>query len=162
MLRAYSQFFSDLLSVCLSQNWQKPICGWNHAWKHGNCGGFSSSIMSQEGKYLTLEHTDSQVINCSDLIVITSKLFPERNDLNSSVIELFCSESFINFLKFFMIAWLVECVSLPNLLLFDWDCAGVILTAEEGMSFGSPLIWNNLIKIPSQDQVKENVEEKAD
>ena len=118
--------------------------------------------MPQEREYLTLEHADGQVIDCNDLVFVSPELLPERNDLNSPVVGLFRSQSLVDFLKPFIVPRLTKGISLPNFLLCNRESASVVVAAKERMSLGSPLVGYNLIKVPSQSQINESIEDEAD
>ena len=162
MLRTNPKFFPDFLSLSFPKNRQIPIAWCHHPWKHRNSSSFASSIVTQQGKDLTLKHADSEVINGHNRFISGWKFLPQRNYFDGSVIYFLIFQSFINLFKILVIAWLVHNLIFSRHFFFKGNSWSVIIAAEKRMSFGSPLVGHNLVKIPSQNQVENYVQKEAD
>lgn len=161
MLRAYSNHRSDALELRLAEHRNIPISWVDHAGKHRNCGSLPSSIVPEESEYLIVIHADGEILDCDLLPAI--ELLPQGHDLDTFLrlfqclqrrVDLLVSRGVPRSTHFLLFAPLLLLRSILRNLLRE--------KAKERMLLGSPLVGYNLVEVPCQNQVEENVEDKAD
>lgn len=82
MLRAYSEYFSELVHIIENaeiEDCRRALSCLDESGEHGDGCGLASTVVAEQRKYLSGVHGDVRVVNCDFL----AELPPETPDLET-------------------------------------------------------------------------------
>lgn len=110
---------------------------------------------------MVIIHADSEVFDCDLLTAI--ELLPQSNNLNAFIGFLEGFKGRVDLLMGGCVPWSAYFFLLAPILLLRGILRNLLgKAAKEWMLFSSPFIGDDLVEVPSEDKVKEDVEDEAE